>query len=198
MAVLPDAASTASLHPRPRLPRRKPLRYIAMLGDYMNYRIFLMGAMACLFVSFANSQIKAAETPISESENHAIIYFSAAPWDGAAYDIEIPLEHTKDAPRPFIRINIWGNPEFLEPKTFYFSGKEDAGGGSSRGSGRASFQAVLNKSWPEKLTGSVSFKTLRKDHPVSGIYELATLDGKKKFKGNFQAVWGNKPLQVIR
>lgn len=157
-----------------------------------------MGAVSFLFLSLINSPIKAAETPASGSEDHAAIYFSAAPWDGAAYSIEIPLERTNDASQPFIRINIWGNPEFLEPKTFFFSGKEDPGGGPSRGSGRASFQTILNKSWPENLVGSVSFNALQKDHPVSGIYELATLDGKKKFKGSFQAAWGNKPLQIIR
>jgi hypothetical protein len=157
-----------------------------------------MGAVSCLFVSLINSQIDAAELPAGGSEDHAAIYFSAAPWDGAAYNIEIPLERTKDASQPFIRINIWGNPESQGPITFHFSGKEDPGGGPAKGSGRASFQAILNKSWPEKLAGSVSFKSLQKDHPVSGTYELATLDGKTKFMGNFQAAWGNKPLPVIR
>jgi hypothetical protein len=164
----------------------------------MNHRIFLMSAMSCLLVSFVNSQLDAAETPAGAPEGRAAIYYSAAPWDGAAYDIEIPLERTSDAPQPFIRINIWGNPESQGPITFHFSGKEDPGGGPSRGSGRASFQAILNKSWPEPLAGSVSFQTLRKDHPVPGTYELATLDGKRKFKGNFQAAWGNKPAPVIR
>jgi len=157
-----------------------------------------MGVMSCLIASVINSQLKAAEGPASGSEDYATIYYSAAPWDGAAYALEIPLERTKDASQPFIRISIWGNPEFLEAKTLYFSGKEDSGGGPARGSGRASFQAVLNKSWPENLAGSVSFKTLQKDQPVSGTYELATLDGKKTFKGSFQAAWGNKPMRVIR
>jgi hypothetical protein len=157
-----------------------------------------MGAMSCLFAYLINSPIKAAEPPAGASGDHPTIYYSAAPWDGAAYDIEIPLERTKDASQPFIRINIWGNPESPGPITFQFSGKEDPGGGPARGSGRASFQAILNKSWPEKLAGSVYFNTLQKDRPVSGTYELATLDGKRKFKGNFQAAWGNKPLPVIR
>jgi len=164
----------------------------------MNHRMFLMGAMSCLIASVTHSQLKAAETPASGSDGHAVIYYSAAPWDGAAYAMEIPLEQTKEASQPVIRINIWGNPEFAEPKTLYFSGKEDAGGGPARGNGRASFQAILNKSWPENLAGSVSFRSLQKDQPVSGTYELATLDGKKKFKGNFQAAWGNKPMRVIR
>lgn len=164
----------------------------------MNHRIYSIGAMSCLFASLIISDIEAAEIPANGPEDRATIYYSAAPWDGAAYAMEIPLVRTSDASQPFIRINIWGNPEFMEAKTLYFSGKEDPGGGPSRGSGRASYQAVLNKSWPENLAGSVSFETLQKDHPVSGIYELATIDGKKKFKGNFRATWGNKPLKVIR
>ena len=60
------------------------------------------------------------------------------------------------------------------------------------------FQANLNKTIPEPLAGLVHFKTLQKDQPVSGSYELTTRDGKKKFKGSFQAAWGNKPLRVIR
>jgi hypothetical protein len=164
----------------------------------MTHRIFLVSAMSCLLVSFVNSPLDAAETLAGAPEGRVAIYYSAAPWDGAAYDLEIPLERTNDASQPSIRINIWGNPESPGPITFQFSGKEDPGGGPAKGSGRASFQAILNKSWPEKLAGSVSFKTLQKDRPVSGTYELATLDGKKRFKGNFQAAWGNKPLPVIR
>ena len=130
--------------------------------------------------------------------DRATIYFSFAPWDGAAYDIEIPLEHADDGAQPFIRINIWGYPEFPKPKSIHFSGKEDAGGGPSRGDGRALFQSNLNRSIPETLVGSVSFKVLQHDCPVSGSYEFATLDGKRKFKGGFQATWGNKPPKVIR
>ncbi|HEY5078330.1 MAG TPA: hypothetical protein VII43_00730 [Opitutaceae bacterium] len=51
---------------------------------------------------------------------------------------------------------------------------------------------------PERLAGSVSFWTLRYDHPVHGSYDLATMDGTRKFKNAFQAAWGNKPAKVIR
>jgi len=96
------------------------------------------------------------------------------------------------------QLNIWGYPDFPGPKTLHFSGKEDAGGGPLRGDGRALFQADLNKSMPERLVGEVSFKSLRNDSPVSGTYEFATLDGKRKFKGSFLAAWGNKPAKAIR
>jgi hypothetical protein len=164
----------------------------------MNDRAFLLSGLAWLLVCLAGSQIKAADAPAVRPVGQAIIYFSFAPWDGAAYDIEIPLEHADDAVQPIIRIDIWGYPQFPEPKTIQFSGKEDAGGGPSRGDGRALFQANLNKSMPEPLVGSVSFKTLQNDRQVSGSYEFATLDGKRKFKGSFKAAWGNKPAKVIR
>jgi hypothetical protein len=164
----------------------------------MNHRAFLMSGLALLLVCLAGSPIKAADAAAVRPVDQAIIYFSFAPWDGAAYAIEIPLEHADDAVQPVIRINIWGYPEFPEPKTINFSGKEDPGGGPLRGDGRALFQADLNKSMPERLEGSVSFKTLQNGHPVSGSYEFATLDGKRKFKGCFQAAWGNKPPKVIR
>ncbi len=161
----------------------------------MNHRILRAGVMACLFASLVSSQISAAETLAIGRKDQATIYYSAAPWDGAAYAIEIPLEQTKDASQPFIRVNIWGNPEFAAPKTLSFSGKEDPGGGPGKGIGRASYQAILNKSGPEKLAGSISFISLQKDQPASGSYDFETVDGKRKFKGNFQAAWGNKPLR---
>jgi hypothetical protein len=164
----------------------------------MNYRAFLVSGSATLLVCLAGSQTKAADVPAGRPVDQATIYFSFAPWDGAAYDIEIPLGHLGDAAQPCIRINLWGYPEFKEAKTINFSGKEDAGGGPSKGDGRALFQADLNKSMPEGLVGSVSFKTLRNDCSVSGSYEFATLDGKRRFKGSFQAAWGNKPPKVIR
>jgi hypothetical protein len=164
----------------------------------MNDRAFLMSGLAWLLVCLTGSKVKAADAPAVGPVVQATIYFSFAPWDGAAYDIEIPLEHADDVAQPNIRINIWNYPEFPKPKTIHFSGKEDDGGGPSMGDGRALFQANLNKSMPESLVGSVSFKTLQSDSPVSGSYEFATLDGKRKFKGSFQAAWGNKPAKVIR
>jgi hypothetical protein len=163
----------------------------------MKHRAFFVSVLAWLLVCFAGSKAWASDGPAGRPEDQAIIYYSSAPWDGAAYDIEIPLAHGDDGTHPCIRIDLWGYPEFKEAKTVHFSGKEDSGGGPSRGDGRAFFQAERNKSMPENLVGSVSFKTLRNDSPVSGSYEFATLDGKRKFKGSFQAAWGNKP-EVIR
>jgi hypothetical protein len=161
-------------------------------------RAYLMGGLSLLVVCIAGPPVRAADAPAAGRADQAVIYYSYAPWDGAAYAIEIPLEHADDAVQPVIHINIWGNPQFSEPKTIHFSGKEDPGGGPAKGDGRALFQANLNKTTPERLVGSVSFEALQSDHPVSGSYEFATLDGKRRFKGSFQAAWGNKPARFIR
>ncbi|HEY1764587.1 MAG TPA: hypothetical protein VGF85_06665 [Opitutaceae bacterium] len=164
----------------------------------MNPRKLLFGGLLWLTVCLAALQLRSAEAPETRAPEQAIIYYSFAPWDGAAYDIEIPLESGSNGTKPGIRINIWGYPQFAEPKIIRFSGKEDPGGGPSKGDGTAHFQAVLNKSMPERLVGSVSFKVLQRDQPVTGTYEFETLNGNKKFKGRFQASWGNKPTRVIR
>src|ERR1017187_1029739 len=109
-----------------------------------------MSGLSWLLVCGAGSQIKAADAPAVVPVDQAVIYFSFAPWYGAAYDIEVPLEHADDGVQPVIRINIWGYPQFSEPKTIHFSGKEDDGGGLSRGDGRPLFQANLNKTMPER------------------------------------------------
>ena len=152
-------------------------------------------AVAALTILLVNCRLAAGKPP--EEKPKATIYFSAAPWDGAAYDIEIPPEKTKDAPEPVIRVNLWGNPEFLKPETVSFTGEEDPGGGEGKGRGRASYQTILNKSWPEPLSGTIVFKTLSQGLPVSGVYDLETAKG-KKFKGRFQAAWGNTAPRIIR
>ncbi len=157
-----------------------------------------MSGIAGLFVCLSGSWVSAADDPPAGPVDQATIYFSAAPWDGAAYDVEIPMKRVDDVTRPNIRITIWDYPQFLEPMTIRFSGREDAGGGPLKGDGIAYFQSNLNKSMPERLAGSISFKTLKHDSPVSGSYEFATMDGKRKFKGSFKAAWGNKPEKVIR
>lgn len=163
----------------------------------MNYRAYLVSGLSGLLFFAAGSKIKAADSQAVGTADQAIIYFSSAPWDGAAYDIEISLDHADGAVQPVLRVNIWGYPQFLEPKSIHFSGNEDAGGGPSKGDGRALFQANRDKTMPERLMGTISFKSLQNDQPVSGSYEFATLDGTMKFKGGFRAVWGNKP-GVIR
>lgn len=183
--------------PRMICVERGPFLLLSQRED-VNYRAILACGWACLLVGLVGPQARAADAQSAGPKDQATIYFSSAPWDGAAYALEVPLKRTDVGDHPGIRINIWGYPEFPKPKTIYFSGTEDAGGGPSRGEGCALFQANLNKSIPERLVGSVSFTSLQNNLPVSGTYEFSTLDGKTAFKGSFQAVWGNKPPKVIR
>lgn len=175
------------------LTSQAPTRALVMIP-----RPFLVGVSACLLACIIGFKVKAADSAAPATADPATIYFSSAPWDGAAYDLEIPLRPVGDAAEPYIRINIWGYPEFPDSKTIHFTGKEDPGGGPTKGEGLAQFQANLNKSMPERLAGTVSFKILKKDSLVSGSYELASSDGKRVFKGSFQASWGNKPPTAIR
>lgn len=166
----------------------------------MIHRAVLMITVAGMLACLAGSRAKATETPGVETaaQAQATIYYSFAPWDGAAYAIEIPQGNPEDAAHPCIRVSLWGYPEFTDAKTIRFSGNEDAGGGPSRGDGIAQFQAIQNKSMPQRMEGTLSFDNLLHDRPVTGTYEFSTLDGKRKFKGSFQAAWGNKPARVIR
>ena len=133
----------------------------------------------------------AASGYAADATRAATIFYSAAPWDGAAYEIDIPLDATAEAKHPMIRVNIWGHPQYAKPTTLRFFGRENAGGGPDRGSGRVSYQPVFDQSLPQPLAGTLTFDVLQKDKPVSGKYDLVTSDGKQAFKGSFRAKWGN-------
>jgi hypothetical protein len=159
----------------------------------MRKRCLYSGLLGCVFALMASGCVKSSE----EHHNNrftikAVINFSVAPWDDSAYELLIPLKKVYQAPNPFIRINIWGNPEFQQPETLNLSGENN-----SRETGRAIFQPILNDSLPEILTGSVYFATLKQGVPVSGTFNLSTSDG-KIFKGQFQATWGNEKPPYIR
>lgn len=158
----------------------------------------LLRLLGGLLVGVAGSHSAAADSADAQAPKPSTIYYSFAPWDGAAYALEIPLEPGGEGVKPTLRINIWGYPRFSEPQAIRFTGREDPGGGPLKGDGIAHFQAEANKSPPLRLKGTVLFKALLEDQPVSGTYEFETLDGKRKFKGSFQAAWGNKPARVIR
>lgn len=158
----------------------------------MSDRPTSLNAAAGLLLVLLGSILAANDSRAGDPPDVATILYSAAPWDGAAYDIHIPLKKTPEASDPVISINLWGNPEFAKPTTIRFTGKEDSGGGPGKGSGRAMYQSVLNNSWPENLSGSISFKSLKHDQTVVATYELTTEKG-KKFKGSIRAKWGNKP-----
>lgn len=123
------------------------------------------------------------------------IFYSAAPWDEAAYDIRLPL--SSDADGEAISVMIWGNPKHDRKITYSFSGHEDPGGGPGKGKGRASYQEKVGKSWPIRLQGRLTFNKLLPDQPVTGAFQLRTSDRKKSFNGTFTAEWSGQPLRRI-
>jgi hypothetical protein len=131
--------------------------------------------------------------PVSFAGQSAIggtIDVSSAPWDGAAYALILSLEPL-DPPKSVLRIDLWGHPASAGPLTVKFTGHEDPGGGPGRGEGRVSFQEILNKSSPVPLSGRVVFDRLEEGKPVTGHYELNTLDQSRGFKGFFRLRWGS-------
>jgi hypothetical protein len=122
----------------------------------------------------------------------AVINYSVAPWDDAAYEILVPMPKVGEDSNPYVRIDIWGNPEYPKPTSLRFSK-----GSNRKEGGRATLQTVLNKSMPVDLTGVVSFRKLKKGHTVFGNFEFTAPDG-KTFAASFEASWGNKPLPYIR
>jgi hypothetical protein len=154
-----------------------------------NLKKKIIGFALTLFIPYAIvlGQTQSDPTPIK-----AVINYSTAPWDDAAYEILVPMTNISGSPNPFIIIYIWGNPGFQKPKSLQFSKVGDLKEG-----GRASFQPVLNRSMPITLTGTVVFRALQKGHPVFGTFDFASPDG-RTFKASFEATWGNKPLPYIR
>ena len=64
--------------------------------------------VAWLLLCPTGSPVRVTDAQTVGPLDQATIFFSFAPWDGAAYDIEIPLEHVEGAAQPNIRINITG------------------------------------------------------------------------------------------
>jgi hypothetical protein len=122
------------------LPQAKSALSLSSEAYTMICRAFLTTGLASLIVCLVGSRLGAADAPGAGPVDHATIYFSSAPWDGAAYDIEIPLERVDDGAQPYIRINIWGYPEFPDPKAIHFWGamswRHWMGRGSSRETSR--------------------------------------------------------------
>lgn len=142
--------------------------------------LLLTGAAIALTAAAATAKIDA--TP-------AIINLSEAPWDGASYSLQIPLPKSDEAAAPVLRVDLWDRPEFSKKTVVRFTGKEDPGGGPGRGAGRVAYQAVLNQTFPERASGVITFKSLKRGTPVEGSYDLVTVKG-RKFMGKFVAAWG--------
>jgi hypothetical protein len=137
----------------------------------------------CLFWALAGSFVALAAIPVIEGS----IDESAAPWDGPAYALILRLGQGSSV----LRVDLWGHPHSDGPLSLRFTGYENPGGGRGRGDGRVSFQEILNKSTPVPLSGRLVFDRLEEGKPVTGHYELNSIDQSRGFKGVFQAKWGS-------
>ncbi len=119
------------------------------------------------------------------------ISYTFAPWDGPAYELFLPLGDASSTQPPYIRVDIWGNPVFANETTLTLTGRIDP-----NGSGRATYHLGHSGAPPRVLTGTVRFASLKRGVPVSGEFNLLSVDG-QSYSGKFTAEWGNKsPLEV--
>jgi hypothetical protein len=105
----------------------------------------------------------------------ATIQQDCAPWDGAAFSVQIPLENGD-----VIEIAVWEAPLIQFGKTFSFPKESSQHGYAS---------LVHSVEAREQLTGSVSFSGVMSGDPVEGRFELETMDFEQHFVGRFQAGW---------
>jgi len=156
-------------------------------------RLLLLGWACGALALAASCGVEPAREPLARrTAIAATILHSTAPWDDAACELLIPLGEPGQAPRPFLRIEIWGKPEFARPRTLSLS--EESG---PKGVGHASYQPELDASLPQVLTGTVRFEASAPGAPVAGAFSLSAPDG-RRFEGEFRAAWGNARQLPIR
>jgi hypothetical protein len=102
-----------------------------------------------------------------------------APWDGAAFTVNIPLQ-SGDA----ISVSIWQAPELQSPKTFSFPDNTGQVGNAS---------LMRSAGFPEELSGSVSFSSVQQASPAEGRFDLTTDTG-QHFSGEFHAEWRDQTI----
>jgi len=107
----------------------------------------------------------------------ATIQRDCAPWDGAAFTVQIALQGG-DA----IQISIWQSPELKLPKTFSFPDDTSQVGNAS---------LMHSTEAAEQLSGKVSFSSVKQGSPAEGRFELFTDTG-EGFTGEFHAEWQDK------
>jgi hypothetical protein len=107
----------------------------------------------------------------------ATIQRDCAPWDGAAFTVNIPVQGVVD-----LSISIWQAPELTSPNAFSFP--DDTGQ-----VGNASLADAAGTS--EQLSGNVFFSSVQDGSPVDGRFELSTDTG-QRFAGEFHAEWGDQ------
>jgi hypothetical protein len=117
--------------------------------------------------------------PNQENRNTypATVYRDCAPWDGAAFTVQIPLGRGD-----VIDISIWKSPEIQIPITFTFP--DDTGQ-----TGNAILSHHVGQL--DALSGTVRFQSVVEGQPVRGSFNLHNESG-EIFEGSFEAEWDDQ------
>jgi hypothetical protein len=107
----------------------------------------------------------------------ATIQRDCAPWDGAAFTVDISLQRGD-----VISISIWQAPEIRSPRTFSFPDATGQVGNAS---------LMRSGGLPEQLSGKVFFLSVNQGSRTQGKFELSTESG-QHFAGEFQAEWDDQ------
>lgn len=141
----------------------------------MKTRFFLTSILLLLFLSigFAWLTLKASSQPAAQIF-HATIRHDCAPWDGAAFTINIDLQHGNS-----LTISIWQSPSSALPSAYTFPD-------STRQIGNALLLDPTGQA--ESITGTVTFTHLDEEYPVEGNFKFVTASG-AQIIGIFIAQW---------
>ena len=109
----------------------------------------------------------------------ATIGASCAPWDGAAFVVEMPVDSLgRDLTGARLAISVWKAPRIPAGTMFTFHGIADSGA------------VVLwsGKDSAQRLTGTVTFGAVGPDAPADGSFDLSTKGG-RRLAARFHATW---------
>lgn len=138
--------------------------------------------------------------PRSFSEQHkavspATVEHDIAPWDGAAFNVWIPVEKNGGWPDAWINVRIWKAPEESKMK-FVFPDETMKNGVATYYSNLVTPKAIDWWQQPhQSVKGWIRFRKLDGDQPVLGEFEFVTENG-IPLKGRFEAHWLNRSWLV--
>jgi hypothetical protein len=112
--------------------------------------------------------------PGSEGNFQATVNRDCAPWDGAAFTVQVQFDSAT-----VIYISIWQSPDILLPSTFKFQDE----------TGRVGNAYILPELGPYTLlNGEVHLQRVQEGMPLEGRFRLTSAGG-GKYEGRFTAEW---------
>lgn len=121
----------------------------------------------------------------------ATVEHDIAPWDGAAFNVWIPVEKNGGRPDAWINVRIWKAPEESKMK-FVFPDETMKNGVATYYSNLVTPKAIDWRQQPhQSVQGWIRFRKLDSDQPIRGEFEFLTDNG-IPLKGRFEAQWLNR------